>query len=194
MNLTPDFIAITGNAGTGKSFISNIVIKKYGYTHIDADKIGHEILKRDEIKKNICKLFGKSLILENGEIDRVQLSNIVFADYAQLRKLESIVHPSIIEESRQQIGLLLSKNKKVVFEAAILFESGWNKFFTPTLTVICHKEIQRKRLLDRGLTLAKISEIIKAQMPQEKKIELSDFIIDTTCGEISVQKQLETIF
>ena len=89
-------IGITGSIGSGKTTMSGIFARQ-GFLSINADKIGHEMLKRDSaIYKKIIKHFGNKILDENKNIDRKKLGNLVFYDSEKLEKLNSITHPIIL--------------------------------------------------------------------------------------------------
>ncbi len=187
-----NIIAITGNIGTGKTFVSNIIAKKYGFELVNADLIGHQILKEDFIKKKISSVFGKAVFIEK-EIDRKKLGKIVFSDKDKLTILNQITHPEIIKQSIDIIKKT-SQTSNVLFEAAILFEASWNKFFDTTILTVCHPEEQLKRLIsDRKLTQKKAKSIIETQMSQDLKISKATYVIDTTFGPKSFEKTLDLI-
>jgi len=96
-------IGITGSIGSGKTTAAKI-FSKYHYTRIDADEIGHELLKSNKkIKNKLITYFGNEIIGKNGNIDRKKLGGIVFNDKNELKKLNSIMHPLIINEIKNKI-------------------------------------------------------------------------------------------
>jgi len=88
-------LGITGSIGSGKTTIAKIFSKRH-FNRIDADEIGHQIIKNEEIKDKIIKAFGKDVLDKNGEIGRNRLGSVVFNDDKKLKKLDSIMHPLII--------------------------------------------------------------------------------------------------
>ena len=82
-------ICICGKSGSGKSTISNYLVKEYNAIHIDIDKIGHKAHNDEIVKRNIINTFGTQ-ILTNNTIDRKKLREIVFSNNLEMKKLENI--------------------------------------------------------------------------------------------------------
>ena len=96
-------IGITGSIGSGKTTIAKL-FGKHHYIRIDADELGHQIIKNPVIHKKIIKAFGDGVLDENWNIDRKRLGNIVFSDDKNLKNLNSIMHPVIIKNIKNEIS------------------------------------------------------------------------------------------
>ncbi len=88
-------IGLTGNIAVGKSTVAEF-LKQKGATIINADKLGHQVLRQPEIKKELVLIFGKD-ILSNNEIAREKLAKLVFSDKKKLMMLNKIVHPQLLK-------------------------------------------------------------------------------------------------
>ncbi|MBR9700188.1 dephospho-CoA kinase [Candidatus Woesearchaeota archaeon] len=167
-------IAITGNIGSGKSTAAAL-FENYGREILRADLIGHEMYHREDIKGAVIKRFGEK-ILTDGEVDRRKLKEIVFSDPDELKALNAIVHPEIV----QYISQKAKEFTHVVVEGALLIEAGFKDHDVMILLTI-DKDIQIKRLLERGkYNKEEILNIIAAQMPQEDKIAYADYVVDNS--------------
>ena len=102
-------IAITGNIASGKSEVEKI-IKAEGYPVICADKASHNTLERKDIKPKILKLFDDFDIVENGDISRKKLGNVIFSNPPLKKELEKIIHPEVIKE----INVFFEKNARII--------------------------------------------------------------------------------
>ncbi|MEK7354744.1 MAG: dephospho-CoA kinase, partial [Chloroflexota bacterium] len=65
-------IGLTGGIGSGKSTVSQY-LAELGAPIVDADKVGHEALKRSDVKQEIVVSFGREVLGPDGEIDRKKL-------------------------------------------------------------------------------------------------------------------------
>ena len=107
---------ITGIFGSGKSTVALLLSKK-GYKHINLDKLGHTILNKQ--KSKVVKEFGKEILTKN-KIDRRKLKDIVFCNPKKLKRLNKIIHPEIIKETK---NIIKKSNKKIVIDGALLIEA-----------------------------------------------------------------------
>src|SRR3989344_5122368 len=112
-------IGITGSVGSGKSTIARLFSKK-GYKVIDADRMGHAVLRMPSVKRKIRRVFGKE-ISSGKEVSRSRLGRIVFSNPEKLRELNRITHSEIGKGIRKR----LKGKKDVVVDAAVLLEAGW---------------------------------------------------------------------
>ncbi len=114
-------IGLTGGSGCGKSVVSKAA-SDLGFVHIDTDKLGHDvILKPNNAYYNIIAEFGTGILGDDGEINRKKLGEIVFSDADKLEKLNNIVHPAIVEKTKESLeeysiidGAVLHHTKEIV--------------------------------------------------------------------------------
>jgi len=173
--------ALTGSIATGKSTVSKYLSENYGIKILNADLIGHEVLKKKGIAKNIAHAFGKEVI-KKGAVDRQMLGKIVFSDKSKLVTLNAIVHPELIKSAMSEIKIL-SQSGPVIFEAAILIEAGWHEHFEKIIITTCDPDIQINRVMERnGLSMKEAKERILSQLPMDEKKAFGDYIVDTTKG------------
>lgn len=173
----PYIIGLTGNIATGKSLVARI-LGELGAEIVDADKLAHEIMRPGtEVYQQVVSMFGKCITRPDGEIDRVKLGQIVFADPEVMRRLENVVHPAVIARVREILGS--TKATVVVIEAIKLLEAGMESICDAIWVVTSPREVQVQRLMEqRGLTKEEAELRIDAQPPQEEKIHRADVVID----------------
>ncbi|AEX84518.1 hypothetical protein XO10_00300 [Marinitoga sp. 1135] len=156
-------IGITGLAGSGKSTIASL-LKEKGYPIIDLDKLGHKALFEKDIKEKLVKKFGDK-ILENNEIQRSKLAQIVFTNKKNLDYLNSVVHPKI----KEFVSELIEKYKKdkyeyVIIDGALIDQIGLNEICDIILLVEASDKERFKRLTEfRKMDPEKAKNIINAQ-------------------------------
>lgn len=94
-------IGLTGGSGCGKSVVAKAAAD-LGFVHIDCDKLGHEvILKPNKTYFELIKEFGPQILGDDKEINRKKLGQIVFSDAQKLKKLNQLIHPAIIEKTKE---------------------------------------------------------------------------------------------
>ena len=131
-------IGLTGGIGTGKSEISRI-LKGFGATIIDADRIGHEAYRvHSPAWQEVVDAFGERILSPTGEIDRKQLGGIVFNDSSALAKLNAIMHPKMAEIIKERIRQLQDQGVgMVVVEGVVGIEGATlSSFALPCLAYV----------------------------------------------------------
>ena len=103
--MSTKIIGVTGGVGAGKSTVLAWLKEKYQARVIEADQVGHEVMKPGtEAYQRILEEFGPSVLLEDGRIDRACLGAIVFSDKEKLQKLNNIIHPAVKQEILARIA------------------------------------------------------------------------------------------
>lgn len=184
-------IGITGSIACGKSTVSSH-LKGKGYTIIDADKLGHIALTSDEVKEKLKKSFGLE-ILENNEVSREKLGNLVFGNDKNLKILNSIVHPYI-----RKIILQLQENHRderfVFLDIALLFEAGFEDLVEKIIVVHVDEKIQLARLMSRNaLSKEQAMFRIESQMSSKDKSKLGNYVINNSNTKEETYRQIDLI-
>ena len=174
-------IGLTGGIGSGKTSILNLFQKK-NIPCFNSDLVARSLMNKEKLRKDIEKLFGLDLYQE-GKLNRKRISHIVFNDKKKLSLLNSIVHPEVRKEFKNFIKI--NKNYDfVVYETALLFESGYYKNCDFIILVCAPYEGRIDRLIKRdNLSRLEIVKRINLQWSDQKKTDLSDFIINNNIWE-----------
>lgn len=174
-------VGVTGPSGAGKSTLCEIFEAKGAYI-IDADAVGHEILKHNaECKQALVQKFSDD-ILSDDHIDRQKLAQKAFSSQEQTKLLNSIMYPYILLEISKILFEYRQNNVHLcVIDAAQLFESGLDKFCDEVLAVLAPYETRLKRIMDRdGLTLESAKQRLAAQNTDEFYKRHTPYILDGT--------------
>ncbi|MDI5897736.1 dephospho-CoA kinase [Flavobacterium yafengii] len=174
-------IGLTGGIGSGKTTIANY-FKSFGIPVYIADDEARKIMQSSEITEAIKNVFG-DIIFENEKLNREKLAKIVFNNPEKLEKLNKIVHPAVKKHFEQWL-LQHTAAPYVIYEAAILFESGSYKNCDLIITVTAPVESRIQRVVERDKTTRElVLKRINAQWTDEQRISKSDFIIENTSIE-----------
>ena len=107
------------------------------------------------------------------------MGEIVFSDPAKRRKLESLLHPLIIYEMKEQAHQYLENNEIVVFMAPLLYENGLERFCDQVWLISSSKEKQINRLKKRDeLKKEEALKRINSQMSLSEKKKKADVVIE----------------
>ncbi len=170
-------IGITGGIGSGKSFVSDF-IKKAGYKVLNADDIAKQIMVEDEsVRELIISIFGDNSY-NNKELNRSYIASKAFSSVEGITKLNSIVHPPMVDRINRLMNEELRKSKMVFVEAALVYEAEVDEILDHVLLVTADKEIRISRIKERdNLSESEIRNRIQFQMPENEKENLADFTI-----------------
>ena len=174
-------IALTGGAGAGKSFISEILKTEFKLFVIDSDSVTKSLMEPGgAIYDGYIALLGPVILNADYTINRAKVAEIVFNDDALLKAINEIAHPATIDSIKEQIKSLKEAGEKVVFvESAIAYSSGYSDFCNEFWYVDCSEETRRKRLkLARNYSDEKIDAIISNQRANERSQIDADVIIE----------------
>ncbi|SPF31533.1 Dephospho-CoA kinase [Candidatus Desulfosporosinus infrequens] len=185
-------IGLTGGIGSGKSTVAQW-FKKQGVPVLDADKIVHRLLLSDlpTIEKLIHE-FGSEILSANGQIDRSKLGKRVFRDEDARRRLERIVHPSVLEGMQEERAALQdAKIRFCVWDVPLLYETGLEKFVDEVWVVWVPKDLQFSRVLARdNLSRAEVEARMAAQGSLDEKRKRADVVIDNSGSDEELERQL----
>lgn len=169
-------IGLTGGIGSGKTTIANY-FSTLGIPVYIADDEAKKLMESSEVKDSIKEKFGES-IFDNTILNRAKLAEIVFADSGKLNQLNAIVHPAVRNHFKKWL-LNHEASPFVIYETAILFESGNYKNCDYIITVTAPLESRIQRVIDRDKTnREQVLKRINAQWNDEQRISKSNFIID----------------
>ena len=168
-------VGITGGIGSGKTTVAQ-VFKHLGVSVYSSDERAKHIMSHNEcLVAKVIALFGADSYI-NGALNRAYIAQKVFADKAELQKLNAIVHPALKDDfdswCKQQTCAYILK------EAAILFESKANIGLDAVLLVTAPKELKIQRVISRdNSSRSEVLSRMDKQWSDEQKRDLSDFEI-----------------
>lgn len=190
-------IGLTGGIGSGKSTAA----RRFG-------ELGARVYHADEISRlalnpgaicydRVVDAFGKDILKPDGTIDRKLLGAIVFGSDEKRELLNDIIHPYVIDEllSRAERDFLTSNYRIAVFEVPLLFESGMDAWMNFCVVVTCDKETRIQRVMERdGLLREQVEARMRAQMSEEEKRLLADFLLDNNSAEDEFKAQVDALY
>lgn len=191
------YFGLTGGIASGKSTVAR-AFENLGARIIDADRIGHEVLRApSEAYDEIVRVFGKGVLDASGVIDRRILGSIVFADPEKLRQLNTILHPRIIQRIEELAREYHDSDRRAVIlvDAALVFEAGIGGRFAKVIVAWCRPEQQIERLMAKsGIAREEAARRIAAQMPADEKRRRADYVIDCSESLESIREQAAKLF
>ncbi|QBF28499.1 dephospho-CoA kinase [Pseudomonas tructae] len=166
---TPWILGLTGGIGSGKSAAAQRFVE-LGVHLVDADQAARWVVEPGRpALASIVERFGPGVLLEDGQLNRAALRELIFADPQQRQWLEALLHPLI----GQEIFSYLAKAESpyAVFVSPLMVESGQYKRTHRLLVIDAPQELQVQRTLLRDQTSAEqVQAILKAQASREERL------------------------
>lgn len=176
-------IGVTGGVGAGKSAILSYLEEKYQARVILADQVANKLKEPGECcYEAIVRLFGSSILLEDGTINRKRMGQIIFNDNELLQKTNKIIHPAVKSYIIQEMKKASEDGISFfVIEAALLIEDNYREICDELWYIYTREDVRRERLkTSRGYTDEYITNIIKKQLPDAVFKKECDVIIDNS--------------
>lgn len=171
-------VALTGGIGSGKTEASN-VFAELGIPIIDLDIIAHQLTaEKQPLVDTLAITFGDEYVTEEGALDREKMRQLVFSDEETRQQLNAILHPAIYVEAFKQLHDL-DGTPYVILSIPLLEEdSQYLPSIDRVLMIDCDETIQIERVKLRSkLSEAEIKKIIRAQVPRQVRLRMSDDVI-----------------
>jgi dephospho-CoA kinase len=181
-------IGLTGNIGSGKSTVARI-FETFDVPVFYADAEGRRVLEADAVKLQIQTLFGNG-VFTDGTINRQKLAEIVFRDKEQLDRLNAIIHPAV-RNSFEKFTAQNSGSPYIIYEAAIMIESGSYKNFDKIIFVSADRELRISRVIARDkVTRETVLLRMQNQWPEKKKLPVAQFVINNNDNRLLIPQVL----
>lgn len=186
-------VGLTGGIGSGKSAAAS-AFEELGIAVIDTDAIAHALTAPGGAAiAPIRAAFGADYLTEHGALARARMRELVFADAAKKRQLESILHPMIRAQANELAHA--ARSPYVILMVPLLIESrDYRRRCQRILVVDCPEELQISRVIARsGLAAAQVRDIMATQVSRETRLAAADDVVDNSQDLAHLQRQVEAL-
>ena len=182
-------IGLTGGIGSGKSTVCNI-FSKLGVPSIDADTIAKRLVQPGmPALQSIINIFGKKITQKDGSLDRKKLRKIIFANNAERKKLEDIMHPIIYASMLKEIKKITAKY--CILSIPLLLETDFVKIIDRILVVDVPKSLQLMRVAKRdNISENDINMVICSQISRKQRCSAANDILNNSEDIGYLRKQI----
>lgn len=188
-------VGLTGGIASGKSTVASM-LRDREIPVLEMDPIGHELLEPGQAAYDeVVREFGRDILDPSEKVNRARLGAIVFSDPEKRERLNGILHPRILQVVQNWFAALDRPGgpEFAVAEAALIFESGFNKLLDRVIVCWCRPEQQLARLVERGLAADQARQRIAAQMPADEKRRLASDVIDCSGSIEETERQVSDV-
>jgi dephospho-CoA kinase len=194
-------VGLTGGIAAGKSSVGEMFVAR-GAHLIQADAIAHQLMQPGEaVYQEVARHFGAGILDQNGQINRARLAESAFGAASRIQELNQIVHPPVIrkhDEWMEEMGRR-DPHAIAIVEAALILEAGLVKHFDRIIVVTCQPEQRIERWtqrthVDTETARKEVARRMAAQLPDEEKIKVADYVIDNSGSLDATSAQVGVVY
>ena len=200
-------VGLTGGIASGKSVVGEM-LAALGAHLVQADHIAHALMEPGEpVYNEVVRHFGREILNSDGSVNRGKLAEVAFGPSGsnegspRVADLNRIVHPAVIRSQEEWMHAvsLQDPDGVAVVEAALLIEAGAAKRFDRLIVVTCDLEQRAERFasrqkVDLKTARAEVRRRMAAQLPDEEKIKLADYVIDNSGSLQQTREQVRQVW
>ena len=169
-------IAITGNIGSGKSWVCELFRQRLSIPVYNSDDAAKRMYFEPDVREKLVQRFGKEIYLSDTELDRKRIADLIFSDENAQKDLEGILYPALFVDFARWMEQ--QNAPYVLFESALIFEKRLEKQFDAVVTVSASEATRLRRAMLRDRCgEATVRARMAKQWPEEGKRLLSDYVI-----------------
>lgn len=187
-------VGLTGGIGCGKSTVAEL-FAEHGAGIIDTDAISRNLTQSGGAAiEAIRAAFGNDYILDDGAMNRAKMRGLIFSDRAAKRRLELILHPLILEQTKEQLRHLQTKPYIIIVVPLLPESPEYRRLVQRVLVVDCDEDTQVARIIKRsGMTAREVQVIIEQQTPRDARLQLADDVIHNDDGMDNLSEQVAVL-
>ena len=185
-------IALTGGIGSGKSTVARRWVA-LGATEIDADILAREVVEPGSLGlAQVVKLFGTSVLHEDGSLNRSQLAQIAFSSDQNRTALQAILHPLIQSRAQEKINGI---SGVIIYTIPLFVETNSPLSFDRVVTISTPEHVRIARLVSaRNMKPEDAQARIGAQATDQEREAVADTVIDSDCSLPELEAKADAVF
>ena len=184
-------VGLTGGIGCGKSVVSD-AFAALGVPVIDTDVIARQLTATGGAALPAIRAsFGEAVFLPDGELDRPALRRRVFSHAHERKRLESILHPLILQAVQHQLRMIPLEPYVLIVVPLLLETTSYQNMIDTILLVDCLEAQQIERVRARSqLTASEVEAIIAAQVDRATRLARADDVLSNTGDKAFLLQQI----
>ena len=188
-------IGVLGGIGAGKSFVAR-QFALLGCAVIDSDELAAAALGDAAVRRQVAERWGRQVLDESGQVDRLALAQLVFQDADELHLLEQMIHPKVHElrSSLRRKYQLDPDVPAIVEDCPLLLEKDLVDQCDVMVFVDADRRLRLERVAERGWSDKELAQREKNQLALDFKAEISDHVIDNSADEAHCARQVRGVF
>lgn len=185
-------IGLTGGIGSGKTIVSKL-FETMGCIIYNSDERAKELYFNKDIKQQVIALLGKEAYINDVELNKAFIAQVIFSDKDKLQQLNAIIHPAVKQDFKSVVNQY-SFETLIIKETALLFEENISKEVDASILVTAPIELKIERVIKRSnLSRTEVEKRMSAQWTDEQKIPLATYVITNDGKEALIPQALAII-
>ena len=169
-------VAITGNIGSGKSWVCELFKQRFGIPVYNSDMAAKQLYFHPDIREKLVQRFGSKLYCSDTELNRKHIAELIFHDENAQRDLEGILYPALFIEFQRWAES--QDAPYVLFESALVYEKHIETRFDAVVMVTASEVTRLRRAMERDHCDEAVVRVRMAkQWPDATKCFLADYVI-----------------
>jgi len=194
-------VGLTGGLCSGKSQVAEMFLRR-GVHVLHADQLAHELMRPGQpVYEQVVNHFGREIVQADGAIDRRKLAALAF-EPGRIQELNRIVHPPVVKQQEAWMEEMAQHDPRgiALVEAALIVEAGVAQRFDKLVVVTSTPEQKVERFAarspdaDKDAARREARRRIAAQLPDEQKVKVADYVIDNSSSLAATEQQVEKAF
>ncbi len=182
-------IGLTGGIGSGKTIVAKL-FETMGCIIYNSDESAKKIYFVKEIKQQVIQLLGKEAYINDFELNKVFIAQVIFSDKHKLQQLNAIIHPAVKQDFKSLVNQYSSETI-IIKETALLFEENISKEVDASILVTAPVELKIERVMKRNnLSRIEVEKRMLAQWTDEQKKLLATYVINNDGKEAVIPQVL----
>jgi dephospho-CoA kinase len=194
-------LGLTGGIASGKSVVGEMFLK-LGAHLLQADAVAHWLMQPGHaVYEEVVRRFGREILNPDRSINRPRLAEVAFGAAPRVKELNEIVHPAVVAHQNEWMEEIGQRDPKAIaiVEAALILEAGAAVRFDRLIVVTCRPEQRilryaRRLGISEDAARAEVTRRMAAQIPDEEKIKVADFVIDNSGSLDATEQQVQRVF
>ena len=192
-------VGLTGGVSCGKTTVAQMLAQRGAHVVL-ADEVAHQLMQPGEpVYYEVVRHFGPDIVGVDGAIDRKKLAEAAFGA-GRIEELNRIVHPAVIAHQDAWMKEMAAKDPDgiTVVEAALMLEAGVGKRFDKLVVVTSTlpqkiERFARRHNLDLAAAEREVTRRMAAQLPDEEKVRVADYVIDNSGPLGELEAKVDTL-
>ncbi|MCU8463126.1 dephospho-CoA kinase [Vibrio vulnificus] len=183
-------IGLTGGIASGKTTVANLFQQHFAIDIVDADIVARQVVAPGSAGLTaIVDHFGVDILTNEGELDRGQLRQRIFAHSEEKQWLNALLHPMIRRKMIEDLAQVSSPYALLV--VPLLVENQLQTLCDRVLVVDVEEKTQLQRTMDRdGVDEQQVRAILKAQASRHERLALADDVIKNESKDQDLLQQI----